>query len=319
MASFRAALGLGLAVVVALGVARLYPLALVAAAVVVPLLTVLYLYDVDVYEDEPFSVVAFTMVWGAAAGVFVGLLARESVPSGATFFLKSTGSTALLRGVALPVLALGLALAGPLFLLAYRKFNDVLDGATFGAASAVSLAGAQVLTQAFAFLSESGARPDYPVFPWLVRLVEIAVAAPVLAAAVVGAASAAFWLRFRAPVRDRRALGVLGRPDAAVLTAAAMLVGTSLAQLLLPKLAALAVYLVADALALVWLRRVLHVGLLEEAAEIEVGSDIVCANCGRPTPAHSFCINCGISLLALPKARPPRPGPGTGHQPEAEG
>ncbi len=305
MVTFRAALGFGLVVVMGLAVAKLYPLALVAAAVLVPLLTVLYLYDVDVYEDEPLTVVAFTMVWGAAAGVWLGILARAAAPSGAEFFLKSTGSRVVAQGVGLPLLGVALALAGPLVLLAYRRFNDVLDGATFGAASAVSLAGAQVITQAFAFLSQSGVRPNYQIVPWVVRLLELAVAAPVLAAAAVGAASAAFWLRFRAPVRDRRALGVVGRPEIAVVAAAGLVVAGSLGQLLLPKFAALVVYLVLDAVALVCLRMVLHLGLLEESAEIEVGPDIVCANCGHTTPAHSFCINCGISLLALPK----RPGP----------
>ena len=55
--------------------------------------------------------------------------------------------------------------------------------------------------------------------------------------------------------------------------------------------------------ALIWLRRVLHLGLLQEAAEIETGPDIQCANCGATTPRHAFCINCGVSLLALPNAR----------------
>ena len=48
---------------------RLYPLALVAAAVAVPLLFLLYLWDVDLYEDEPLTVLAFTVaiamvIWG---------------------------------------------------------------------------------------------------------------------------------------------------------------------------------------------------------------------------------------------------------------
>ena len=55
------------------------------------------------------------------------------------------------------------------------------------------------------------------------------------------------------------------------------------------------------AVALLWLRRVLHLGLLEEAFEIEIGDEVVCANCGQPTRRHTFCGNCGISLHALPK------------------
>src|SRR5439155_23867162 len=232
--------------------------------------------------------------------------------------LQSTETRVWDQGVELPLLGMALAMAGQLLLLAYRRFNDVLDGATFGAASAVSLAGAQVITQAFAFLSQSGVRPTYQLVPWAVRLLELAVAAPVLAAAAVGAAGAAFWLRFRAPVRDRSALGVVGRPEVGVAAAAVLVVAGSLGQLLLPKFAALAVYLVLGAGALLWLRQVLHLGLLEEAAEHDVGPDIVCANCGHTTPAHTFCINCGISLQALPKrpgAAPGSPTAGTAGAP----
>ena len=44
------------------------------------------------------------------------------------------------------------------------------------------------------------------------------------------------------------------------------------------------------------LRRALHLGLVEEAAEVEIGPPIVCANCGAPTARHTFCGNCGIAL-----------------------
>jgi hypothetical protein len=307
MFTFRIALLSGLALVVVLAVLGLYTLALVAAAVLVPLLTVLYLWDVDIYEDEPISVLAFTMVWGAAAGVVIGLIGNAALPSGAGLFVRSTSSTALVRGLLLPLLATVLVAAGPLILLPYRKFNDVLDGATFGGAAAVTYAGAQVVTQSYSFLASAGLHPAGSTSFWVIRLLEFAVALPVLAAGAIGAAVGAFWLRFRAPVRDRSALGVLGRPAMALVAAAALLVLGSLAQVYFPALGALIVLLALDVVALIWLRRVLHLGLIEESLEIEVGAEIVCPNCGRPTPQHTFCINCGIALAALPKSRGPSP------------
>ena len=68
--------------IVVLCLLRLYPLALVAAAVAVPLLFVLYLWDVDLYEDEPLLVLAFTVAWGALAGAGLGLAAREVASQG---------------------------------------------------------------------------------------------------------------------------------------------------------------------------------------------------------------------------------------------
>jgi hypothetical protein len=316
MDTFKVAFVLGLVVVVVLAIFRLFPMAIVASAVLTPLLMVLYLYDVDVYEDEPISVIAFTMIWGVVAGIAAGLIAK-ALTSTQPLFGETSGSIVLKLGVLMPVISVILMIAGPLILLPRKNFNDVLDGATFAGAAAVCFAGAQLITSSFTFLTNSGLRPIGAVTPWVIRLLELAIAVPVLSAAVMGAVGAAFWLRYRSPVRDRQALGVLGRPAVALVAAAAVLIVAALGQLLLPDILGLVLYVVLDVVALLWLRRVLHLGLLQEAAEIETGPDIQCANCGATTPRHAFCINCGVSLLALPNARrrerpqpPPEPAGG---------
>jgi hypothetical protein len=48
MRHYRIAMGVGTAIVVALGIAGLFPLALAGAAVLIPVLAALYLHDVDV-------------------------------------------------------------------------------------------------------------------------------------------------------------------------------------------------------------------------------------------------------------------------------
>jgi hypothetical protein len=137
--------------------------------------------------------------------------------------------------------------------------------------------------------------------PWIARIVAVAIALPVIAAGAVGSAVGAFSLRYRAPVRDRDALGIVGRPIVAVPLAGVLLVASALAGYLPGSIAGLAVRLAIAAVALIWLRRTLHVGLLEEAFEAGTGDEITCANCGARTPQHTFCGNCGIALHALPK------------------
>ena len=56
MATFRICLGLGLGTVLVLGLAGLYPVALIAAAVLRPVLVVVYMFDVNVFEDLPLPV-----------------------------------------------------------------------------------------------------------------------------------------------------------------------------------------------------------------------------------------------------------------------
>ena len=265
---------------------------------------VLYVWDVDVYEDEPIRVMAFTAAWGIVAGIVVGLLIRL-LPTGAGVLSAVPASEILGRSVLVP-LASGLAmLAGPLILLPYKKFNDVLDGATFGATSAVSFTAALVLSQG-ADLFGSGLRPPGDSLPWIVRLLSLGIASPLIAAGVIGAASGAFWLRHRAPLRDRERLGVVGEPLVATVAALLILIASALGGQLLPFLPGLLWQAVLAIVALIWLRAVIHLGLLQEAAEIDIGPAIACPNCGRLTPAHSFCGNCGASLRAVPKAGPVR-------------
>jgi hypothetical protein len=299
MATFRTVLLIGVATIVGLAGLGLFPLALIAAAVLVPLILVLYVWDVDVYEDEPLRVMALTAAWGIAAGVVMGLAIRL-LPSGGGILSGMTSGEVLGRGVVIPIVSGVAMVAGPLVLLPYRKFNDVLDGATFGATSAASFSAAVVLSQGLDLFT-SGLRPPGDSLPWIVRLLSLGIATPLIAAGVIGAAAGAFWLRYRGPSQDRAALGPFGSPAIASLAAGAALIVSALGALLLPVVPSLAWQALLAAIALVWLRTVIHLGLLQEAAEMEIGPPVRCPNCGQLTPAHTFCGQCGTALRAAPK------------------
>jgi hypothetical protein len=313
MRYFRLAFAAGVAIVVGLALLGFYPVALASAAVLVPLLMVLYLWDVDIYEDEPVWVIGATMLWGVVAGVAYGWL-LHGLPSAVGFGRTDIGGT-LIAGVGLPILEGVLMVAGPLLLLRWKMFNDVLDGATFGAASAVTFSGTHLIVQSLPMFG-AGLRPAGDPLPWIIQLLSLGVLQPVIAAGSIGALCAALWLRYRAPVSDRNALGFVGMPIVALLGALALLVAAGLAKTLLtliPQTLALAVIAI---VALLLLRRALHLGLLQESRETGVQGDIRCPNCGLTTPEHTFCGNCGVSLRALPASRrrvetdaPPVPKP----------
>jgi hypothetical protein len=304
MRPFRLALLGAAAGVVALCLARLYPLALVAAAVSVPLLFVLYLWDVDVYEDEPLRVVVLTVAWGALAGAGLGIASREVASAVSLFQGEPDTHDLVWLGIVLPLAALALMLAGPLLLLPYRKFDDALDGVVFGATCASTLLAAEAIANSWSFLQLGLYAAGDPSL-WIPRLLTLGVTMPVLAAGVAGATCAAFWLRLRSPARERGSLGVLGSPFVAVLVAAAALVGASVGELYLGHWSTLALTAVLAAAALVWLRRTIQLGLRQQAEEKPVGPPIECPSCLHETPVHTFCGNCGVALRALPKQGAP--------------
>ncbi len=201
----------------------------------------------------------------------------------------------------MPAVGVAVMLIGPVALLRYRLFNETLDGATFGAATAAAFSAGLAVVAGVGSL-RSGLRPAGAQLPWIERLVALGIATPVLSMAAIGIASAALWLRFRAPVEDRDKLGPAGNPVVAVLLAFALVIGGAVLEPLLATGLWLAALAVLCPIGLVLLRRAIHIGLLEEADEIPIGPEIVCANCGHVTASHTFCGNCGIALKALPNA-----------------
>ncbi|MEP7378848.1 MAG: PrsW family glutamic-type intramembrane protease, partial [Chloroflexota bacterium] len=230
MRSFRLAFGAGVAIMVGLALIGFYAIALAASAVLVPLLMVLYLWDVDIYEDEPLTTLGATMLWGALAGILYGSLVGGV--SASTGFGRADIADTLISAVGLPIVEGVLMIAGPLLLLRWKRFNDVLDGATFGVASAVSFSGAHLIVQVLPIFG-AGLRTAGDPLPWIVQLLSLGVLQPVIAAGAVGSFAAALWLRYRSPVNDRSALGILGQPAGALAGALVLLISAGLAKTLL--------------------------------------------------------------------------------------
>jgi hypothetical protein len=298
---FRLALLGGAVLVIALAAFRLFPVAVIVAALLMPLLIVLYFYDVDIYEQSPTWAIGWTLGWGAAAGVGVGFLARALYPSGYALINRGSSELLISGGLIVPAVGVAVMLVGPVALLRYRLFNETLDGATFGAATAAAFSAGLAVVAGVGSL-RSGLRPTGAQLPWIERLVALGIATPVLAMAAIGIAAAALWLRFRAPIEDRSRLGPAGSPVVAILLAFALVIGGAVLEPLLTTGLWLAALAVLCPIGLMLLRRAIHVGLLEEADEIPIGPEIVCANCGHETASHTFCGNCGIALKALPNA-----------------
>jgi len=268
--SYWLALGLGSAAVVVLTVLRLFPVALMAAALLLPLLVALYLVDVNVYGDEPVWALSLTMGWGAVAGVGFGLLALAVAPSAASVIVNGTSQYLVVQGLVLPFCGFFVLLLGPLVLLRYQHFNAVLDGVTFGASTGAAFGGAQAITYS-AHLIGAGVRPGGAVLPWIWRLLSLGLGMPIVTMGAAAAACAALWLRYRAPVRDAEALGALGHPAAALPLAGLLVAGAAVGETFLSAGGWLVWLVVFDVVAISLLAQTIHVGLVEEAAAAGAG------------------------------------------------
>ena len=292
---FLVALLGGGTLVLILAALHLFAPATVTALLVLPILYLIYLYEVEVYESEPWLVIGATMVIGALLGLAftdaTGVSLSQLVLTGD----RETGF--VLAGIAIPILAQVLMLAGPLFLYLFReRLREPLDGLTFGAASGLGFSLASSLTDFWPLLSGPLVATGSPV-DWAIRLARAGLLVSLVNACTTAPITAALWLlRY-----DRRHAG---RPwHSSIVAAVAVALGVQVAlgmisfvvQDLLLDVAILG--LVAAAL-LLYVRLVIHDALLVEGAEHDIGPDAPCPECHRVVPTMAFCPACGAARSA---------------------
>ena len=296
--AFRFAFGGGVVALLFLVAIGAFPVALVGAAVLVPALVVLYVYSVDVYEDTPLPVLALTLVWGDRLGRHLRARHRRRSSTTGGRLGGTRVSEIVTLGVIVPLLGLAAMVSGPLVLLRDRRYNDVVDGATFGVASAVAFVGAQVIAGSIDLFA-AGLTPVGEPLPWVGpdprhrgRAARWSPPGPSgrrsgPSRSAIGhrSATAAPWASRAARSWRSSWLGPCWSPPPWRPTCPARS-STSRSSSRSPPSRSLAA-------------RTLHVGLLEEAFEIEIGDEITCANCGKPTRA--------AHVLRQVWDRPPRP------------
>jgi len=298
---FREALIVGLLVVVLLGGLRLFAPALLTAAVILPVLYLLYLYEVEVYEHEPLLVLAATFVTGAAFGFAYTFIVGRIISA----TLTGTGQGPFIAGVLLPVIAQVLMVAGPLLLIRRPHFNEVLDGMTFGVSSALGFTLAAVVTGYWHVLTaplQSTALPAQDI----AGLLRAAVLAALVNASTTAMITAALWQRARGRSSGRHAHALLQLPAVLVTAFGAQIALGLLAYYTGSLVLLVVIWAIAAAVLLVWLRVLLHNALLDESEEFLVGPPSACPECHRLVPTMRFCPACGVARSASPKHGRPR-------------
>ena len=296
---FRWAFVVGLAGIVVLWVAGLITAAILVATFLVPVLYLIYLYEAQVYRDEPAVVLGFTLGGGAVVGLIVTLVERAvfnpysnignplhpaGIDVGAVLFL----------GLLVPVAQEVLKPLPALFLTNRAQFPETVDGLVFGVAAGLGFSVAESLVAFSTALTTLP--PHLTPGTWIYDLTTLAVFQPLLQGSATGMIVAAIW-RFRRGRLGGREIGGIGM---ALLAHVAFSLGT----LLLKDSSANPLFVlvwqavVVGAL-LIYVRYVLHHSLMEEAAHMGF-AETVCPNCHRHIVASGFCPNCGVALTAAP-------------------
>jgi RsiW-degrading membrane proteinase PrsW (M82 family) len=290
---FRWGLIGGLAVVVALVGGGLIVAAILAAAVLVPALYLVYLYEAQVYRDEPAKVLGLTMAAGVVLGVVVSIIAKALLHLSP---LKASPSTDYLLAstIVLPLVQEILKPLPVLLLWGQEKFSETIDGLTFGVAAGLGFAAAETIVNLSNVIA---VEPVHTTSSgWLGPILSATVLTPLLQGTCTGAIVAALWR----PGRLGRPLYAMAVPLALV----AHVVYSLVAQVLVDNNVSWFIVLFLQAAVvgamLVYIRHLVHDALLDEAKDF--GFQVVsCPHCRRTVGAAGFCPVCGGAVTAGPR------------------
>lgn len=290
---FRWAFLAGLAGIFVLDVAGLISAAILCAALLIPILYLMYLYEAQVYRDAPATALGFTIGGGILLGIVVTAIVdhfSNSLELGGP--LGSQTSTLVGLCVIVPIVQEVLKPIPALILRESSDFAETVDGLVFGVAAGLGYSVAESIIR---FSSVLGNLPNR-VDPgnWIYPLITLAVTLPLLQGSATGAITAAVWRlrKGRIGVREAGAIVMAILAHIGFILVSQLMSDRGLSQLVI-----LAWQAAVVGALLIYIRYLLHYALLEEA--VHMGFDeTMCPNCHRHIVASGFCPNCGRSLAA---------------------
>lgn len=328
--TYRIALTLALTVALVAAIFGAMPIAVLVAAFAIPIVYIVYLYDVNLWEDEPVPVTAmafaltgvlaigFTIVWTTLRGAQFRV--GDITDAGSMGNGPQVG-TFLLVGIAVPIIGEAIRQIGPVFLASRPKFDDLMDGLTFGVISGVAYATFDTIVKHWDLLTGGMVGQGEPGL-WVSLIFLEGFVKPLVFGTATGIACAEFsglgegYDGFSA--RYVRGLAVAVGANIAYQSGTYFF--SFLAQPTLAVILSVIWGVLILAVLILLIRNILHVGLMEAALERSareggVGEDgdlKFCGSCEMPLmQGAAFCNACGTASRANAKAtttRTARPG-----------
>jgi hypothetical protein len=323
--TYRIAFTIALIVALIAAIFGAMPIAVLVAAFAVPVVYIVYLYDVNLWEDEPLIVTGLAFLLTGALTVGFTILwtyLRGPVPYGTTTYEGSlsaapTVGTFLLVAVVVPIVGEAIREIGPVLLASRPEFDDLMDGLTFGVISGVSYSCFDTLVRQWDLLT-GGLQGTDPGL-WVSLIFLEGFVKPLIIGTASGIAVAEFSGLGRGydgfTPRYFRGVGE------AILANSAYQAGTYLFSFVgdatLGVILSILWGLLILAILILRIRTVLHAGLMEAALERSAhdrgtwsAAELqYCAQCEMPLAEHAaFCNTCGTAVRVQPKALRPKVG-----------
>ncbi len=323
--TYRIAFTIALLVALIAAIFGAMPIAVLVAAFAVPVVYVVYLYDVNLWEDEPLIVTGLAFLLTGALTVGFTILwtyLRGPVPYGTTTYEGSlsaapTVGTFLLVALVVPIVGEAIREIGPVLLASRPEFDDLMDGLTFGVISGVSYSCFDTLVRQWDLLT-GGLQGSDPGL-WVSLIFLEGFVKPLIIGTASGIAVAEFSGLGRGydgfTPRYFRGVGE------AILANSAYQAGTYLFSFVgdatLGVILSILWGLLILAILILRIRTVLHSGLMEAALERSArgrgtwsAAELqYCAQCEMPLAEHAaFCNACGTAVRVQPKASRPKVG-----------
>ncbi len=310
------------ALVIIFNLIGILPAAIVAAAFLVPVTYLVYIQDVNLWEDAPIPVLgSLFLVTGLLATLVSIVFFRSIFDNHFLALAAGTGERGgglgnisvpalLIFAVLLPLVAEVVKQAGAILLARKPAFDDQIDALTFGVASGTAYAAFETVVSYAPVFASNQLQTTEGLSTWLMVILNLMIVKSLIYGTATGIALATF------SGRGEKVDGFTPKYYASF----AMAVGANIAYWLGIRLLAYAPF--GQALALVWglvilgflvirMRSMLQSSLLEAAVEDAVNhrrhkaattDGGYCPNCEVGLlPDSMFCIACGMSVRATSK------------------
>jgi hypothetical protein len=199
--NYRWAMILSAVLIVAATALGLLPIAVAAAAFLIPIVYLVYIYDVNMWEDAPVPVVAALFVGTGVLAVLVSLFFFRWVfdeqfntfAAGSRIGIDGLSLPALLLfAVVLPIVAEVAKNLGGVLLAKRPQYDDMIDGLTFGIAAGTAYAAFETIVLYSSVFTSADFRTTDGLASWAVVVVNLMVVKSLIYGTATGIAVAAF-------------------------------------------------------------------------------------------------------------------------------